>query len=173
MASGVCPYTELYQDHHQWLEAWLRKRLGNVADAADLAQDTYVRIMTAARLPGPGQSRAFLVQVARGLVIDLHRRRALESAYREALAARPEDQAPSAERQALVLEALIEIDRVLDDLPARVRETFLLSRFHGLTYAAIAERLGISVATVRKYMLKAATACLVSMEASGGLAAPE
>lgn len=34
-------------------------------------------------------SRRHLVQIARGLVIDLHRRRAIEAAYREALAALP------------------------------------------------------------------------------------
>jgi len=40
-----------------------------------------------------------------------------------------------------------------------VRETFLLSQFDGLTYSAIAAQLGIAVATVRKHMLKAVTAC--------------
>ena len=36
----------LYRDHAVWLFGWLRRRLGgNNTDAADLVQDTYVRLM--------------------------------------------------------------------------------------------------------------------------------
>lgn len=155
----------LYSDHHGWLYGWLRRKLGNAVDAADLAHDTYLRIIVSGRTPGPGQSRAFLAQIANGLMIDVRRRRRLEAAYREALAQLPEPQQPSLEAQAIVLETLIEIDTLLDRLPAKVRETFLLSQFEGLTYSAIAERLGISVAAVRKYMLKAIQACYAALGA--------
>lgn len=36
----------LYEDHHRWLSGWLRRRLGDSRDAADLAQDTFLRILT-------------------------------------------------------------------------------------------------------------------------------
>ena len=42
----------LYASHHGWLRNWLRKRLGNTFDAADLAQDTFIRIIEARRKPG-------------------------------------------------------------------------------------------------------------------------
>ncbi len=155
----------LYAEHHHWLSRWLRKKMGCAQDAADLTHDTYVRIIVSGRVPDAQQSRAYLVQVAKNLVIDLHRRRALERAYLDALAALPEPLMPSAEQRAIVLETLIEIDAMLDALPAKVRETFLLSQFDGLTYAEIAARLDISVGAVRKYMLKAATACLLTLGA--------
>ncbi|GAA5127774.1 sigma-70 family RNA polymerase sigma factor [Alloalcanivorax gelatiniphagus] len=156
---------DLYRDHSPWLLGWLRGRLGgNNADAADLVQDTYVRLIDSGRYPPPGQGRAFLARIAGGLVIDLHRRRRLESAYLEALAARPEPVAPSEEERALVLDLLVRMDRVLDRLPARASQAFLLSRFEGLTYAAVAERLGVSQAAVRKYMLKATQACLLALD---------
>lgn len=170
--ASACDLERFYADHHAWLERWLRRRLRDAHDAADLAQDTYVRLLDAGRLPRPEHSRAFLVQVAKGLAIDLHRRRALEHAYLESLAAAPPAAAPSPEHRALVIETLMEIDRVLDALPARVRETFLLSRFDGLTYGAIAARLGVSVGAVRKYMLKAAIACLGALDAPVAAATP-
>ena len=80
----------LYRDHHGWLAGWLRRRLGSAHDAADLSHDTYERLMVSGRLPEAGQARAFLTQIAKGLVIDLFRRRTLETAYLEALAAMPE-----------------------------------------------------------------------------------
>ena len=40
---------DLYCDHHGWLKGWLRQRLGNSCDAADLAQDTFVRVIKVVR----------------------------------------------------------------------------------------------------------------------------
>ncbi|MCW5618761.1 MAG: hypothetical protein KIS65_06080 [Nitrosomonas sp.] len=34
----------LYTDHHSWLYSWLRRKLGNACDAADLAHDTLLRL---------------------------------------------------------------------------------------------------------------------------------
>jgi len=36
----------LYTGHHSWLYNWLRHKLGNACDAADIAQDTFLRILT-------------------------------------------------------------------------------------------------------------------------------
>lgn len=146
----------LYSDHHRWLQGWLRRRLGNTFDAADLAHDTFLRVMVSGRTPESEQSRAHLTQIAKGLVVDLHRRRQLEAAYLDALAQFPSALVPSAEERALVFEDLLQVDAVLHALPVKVREVFLLSQLDGLTYSEIAQRMGISFGAVRKYMLRAA-----------------
>ena len=150
---------DLYVNHHGWLQNWLRRRLGDAFDAADLAHDTFLRVLVSGRTPTPEQSRAHLTQIAKGLAVDRHRRRVVETAYLEALAHLPEGMAPSPEDRAQAVEALLLLDAALGQLPARMREAFLLSRFDGLTYSVIAQRLGISLAAVRKYMLRAAQAC--------------
>ncbi|ACE84082.1 sigma-70 family RNA polymerase sigma factor [Cellvibrio japonicus] len=152
--------TRLYSDHHGWLYAWLRRRMGCSHNAADLAQDTYVRLLNSGRFPSQDQARPYLLQIAKGLVIDRHRRRLIEQAYLDALASQPETLAPSPEETALVVEVLVRIDSALARLKPVVRETFLLSRFEGLTYREIALRLDIAVATVRKYMLMAIQSCM-------------
>lgn len=149
----------LYRDHHGWLQGWLRKRLGDHERAADIAQDTFLRLLVTRRLPGIEEGRTYLAQIARNLVIDQWRRQRIEQAYLDSLAHLPEPQSPSLETQALVIETLMQIDSMLDAMPARVREAFLLSRFEGLDYAQIAERLQVSVSSVQKYMLRAITAC--------------
>lgn len=149
----------LYCNHHDWLQVWLRRRLSSAIDASDLAHDTFVRVLVSGRVPNAEQSRAFLTQIAKGLVVDLYRRRAVEEAYLTALAQLPENFAPSAEERVLALQVLLLLDTALGSLPSKVREVFLLSRLDGLTYSDIAQRRGISVATVRKYMLRAALAC--------------
>ncbi|VFT48777.1 RNA polymerase sigma factor [Pseudomonas aeruginosa] len=66
---------------------------------------------------------------------------------------------PSEETRAIVLETLVELDRLLDGLPPLAKETFLLAQLDGLGYAEIATQLGISLSSVKRYMLKAAQRC--------------
>ncbi|MDS1139477.1 sigma-70 family RNA polymerase sigma factor [Pusillimonas sp. SM2304] len=159
----------LYSHHSNWLYGWLRRRLGCPHNAADLLHDVYVRVLVSGRTPTSEQARPHLMQIAKGLVVDRHRRQQIEQAYLEALAARHHEYAPSPEERSIALNALLRICSMLDGLPPKVRETFLLSRFEGLTYTDIAAREGISVATVRKYMLKALMACFVALEGEGPL----
>ncbi|MCY1275324.1 putative RNA polymerase sigma factor FecI [compost metagenome] len=161
MAADVPSQTvaTLYRDHNGWLQGWLRKRLGDRERAADLAQDTFLRLLVSRRLPEFGEGRRYLAQIARNLVIDQWRRQRIEQAYLDSLAALPEPETPSLETRAMIVETLMQIDAMLDAMPAKVREAFLLSQFEGLTYAQIAERLQVSVSSVQKYMLRAITAC--------------
>lgn len=158
----------LYGDHHGWLRGWLRKKLGNSFDAADLAHDTYVRIIASGTTPQPEQSRRYLTQVANGLLIDLYRRRKIEAAYLEAVALLPEAQSPSEEARALVLEALVEIDTILHKLPAKVRMALLLCKLDGLGYQEIAKRLNVSVSSVEKYVAAALLACYQALYDDAG-----
>lgn len=67
----------LYRDHHNWLQGWLRRRLGNGCDAADLVQDTFVRLLRAGNTASIREPRDYLATVARGLMVDFLRRRSL------------------------------------------------------------------------------------------------
>ncbi|HHJ1297451.1 TPA: sigma-70 family RNA polymerase sigma factor [Pseudomonas sp. H2] len=150
---------DLYCEHHGWLNGWLRKRLGNAFDAADLTQDTFVRVIKARSALDIREPRPYLSRIAKGLLIDLIRRRSLEQAYLEALATLPEALQPSLEEQAILLQALVEIDRLLQGLGTKVKQVFMLSQFDGLTYPQIAEQLNISVRSVNNYMAKAMEHC--------------
>ncbi|USX18929.1 sigma-70 family RNA polymerase sigma factor [Oxalobacteraceae bacterium OTU3REALA1] len=147
----------IYDAHHGWLECWLRKRLGNASDAADIAQDTFVRVL--AREVAIREPRAMLTTIAQGMVANFYRRRDIELAYEQALAAWPEQHAMSPETRAIMLEMLVEIDALLNSLPALVREAFLLSQLDGMGQADIAARLGISLATVKRHIAKAMLHC--------------
>jgi len=49
---------------------------------------------------------------------------------------------------------------MLREMPARVRQVFLLSQLDGLTYGEIAEQLNVSLITVKRDMRSAFLACL-------------
>lgn len=150
----------LYRDHRSWLQGWLRGRVGCRETAADLTQDTFARLLQDRDLAALREPRAFLTTVARGLAANWFRRQSLERAYLEQLATLPEAIVPSLEDQALVREALQQIDAMLDGLPAAARQVFLLAQFEGLRYEAIAQRLGLSLSTVKRHMKRALVGCL-------------
>ncbi|MBK8320421.1 MAG: sigma-70 family RNA polymerase sigma factor [Betaproteobacteria bacterium] len=149
----------LYQHHHGWLVGLLRRKLGNLENAHDIAQDTFIRILGAGELVELREPRAYLTTIATRLTAQHFRRLALERAYLDAIANLPEATTPSPETRLLVVEALSEVSRVLDGLHPRVREIFLLSQFDGLTYATIAKAQGVSVSFVQKSMSKAFMHC--------------
>ncbi|CAB3645380.1 sigma-70 family RNA polymerase sigma factor [Achromobacter pestifer] len=156
----------LYAEHHGWLRSWLRRRLGDAFEAADLAHDTYLRIMNSGRMPERQQSRQHLAQIARCLVIDLYRRRQIEAAYLDTIAHLPAGHAPSEETRAMAIQALMELDAILNTLPAKAREALLLCKLDGLGYRDIANRLGVSVSSVKKYIATALLACYEAQQAA-------
>lgn len=161
--SAADPVAELYAEHHNWLHAWLRRKLGCTHQAADLAHDAFVRLLSKADALANDplhEPRAYLTTVAKGLVSNHWRRQQLEAAWAETLAALPEPQMPPPELRMMLLETLVEIDRLLHTLKPKVREAFLLAQLDGLSYRQIGERLGVGERMVKKYMAQAMFCCL-------------
>jgi len=122
---------QLYREHHGWLVRLLRRKLGEMEHAADLAHDTFERILRADLGPVVAAPRAYLTTVAQRLAISHFRRAAVQRAFLEALAARPEATAPSPEQQLQFQQSLLAILEVLDGLSLRTRRIFLLAQFDG------------------------------------------
>lgn len=152
----------LYRDHHGWLQGWLRRRLGNAADAADLAHDAFVRLLqTPRRFDSPPAARGYLRAMANGLCIDLWRRREVEQAWLQALAAQPEALAPSPEHQAIVIETLLEVGQMLSRLSAKAASAFVMAQIDGRPYREIAAELAVSERMVKKYIAQAMLHCVL------------
>ena len=152
-----------YEQHHSWLHGWLKGKLHNACDAADVAHDTFVRILGGRHAAQIVEPRDYLATIARGLVIDRYRRHAIERAYRQTLAERPEATAISEEDKAVILETLVAVDKALCGLGERAWRIFILSQLEGLTYQQIADQLQVSLTTVKKHMIRALTECALIM----------
>jgi RNA polymerase sigma factor (sigma-70 family) len=149
---------DLYQAHHGWLQGWLRRRLGDAAEAADLAHDAFVRLIArpaAMSFASPGEARAYLRTMAQGMCVDLWRRRQVEQAWLDTLAAQPEAFEPSLEYRAIIIETLMEIGALIARLSEKVRTAFVLAQIHGMTTREISAELGVSDRMVQKYLAQA------------------
>ncbi|WP_407730269.1 sigma-70 family RNA polymerase sigma factor [Pseudomonas helleri] len=171
MSSGEPPFqaaiSNLYCEHHSWLFGWLRRKLGCAHNAADLAQDTFARILNAREsVASLREPRAFLSTTARRLIIDQVRRKHIENAYLQELALTAEslEGFQSPEHILSTLEALEHIAFMLEGLQDNVRQAFVLYYLDGLTQSEIARQLGLSDRTVRKYLIQALLHCSHSLD---------
>jgi RNA polymerase sigma-70 factor (ECF subfamily) len=150
--------------YHRELLNFLTRQVSDRDTAADLAQESYLRVLSAQQ---SGQAvldmRALLYRTARNLVIDQHRRAELRR--HDDLDSLPEDQHPAAPRHLQPEEALAsrQIIRAyvatIEALPPRCREAFVLHVLDELHHAKIAEHMGISVSMVEKHIVRGMVAC--------------
>lgn len=153
---------DLYSSHHGWLFGCLRKKLGCSHHAADVAQDTFLRILASRdALLCMEQPRAYLTTTAKRLMLDQARRQAVEQAYLAELALQLEQGGvhPDPEQLLLAIEALDQIGAALAAASDKVRQAFVLHYLDDLSHTEIAETLGVSTRMVRKYLVQALVQC--------------
>jgi RNA polymerase sigma-70 factor (ECF subfamily) len=143
-----------------WLRNQLTRRGRAREDAEDLIQEGIVRVYEyQARGGEVREPEAVLVRtvfrLAQNQLRDsrchLYSKRVLEDLAIVDPRARPEHQADIQQRLERVM-------RVLETVPARSREVFLLHRLAGAGHEEIATRLGISVSAVEKHVARAVAA---------------
>ncbi len=162
MTAGVAAIDveRLYESHAAWLRGWLRRYTRCSERAADLAQDTFCRLMESRAIGAPLNPRPYLATVARRLMIDQRRRIDVERTFLEAHAALMAGVAePCSERIAAAIDELSIVLRELEKLSRRARQAFLLARLDGLPHAEIATKLGVSKSMVKQYVAKGYACC--------------
>ena len=107
----------LYLNNHSWLQGCLRSKLNCSQQAADFAQDTFVRILcgknTLNSLSDIREPKNYLATIANRVMVDNFRRNASEKAYLEVLSQQTETCEISAEQRLIILESLQELDNML------------------------------------------------------------
>lgn len=151
-----------FQAHYDDLLRFLTRRTGNAERAADVMQDTYLRLASIPETTTEiGNWRAYIFRVAGNLAIDTMRKEGKidERSAAADLAATLPDPAPLPEVALLARERLELLDAALAALPHNARQALLMSRIDGLTFAQIAAELGVSESMVAKYIARALRAC--------------
>ncbi len=155
----------LFAEHGRPLQAFLYRRVGRRPDAAELAQEVYLRVL---RVPDMGAVRdpeAYLYAVASNLA-KKHARAQRRTAgmldvddelVQEQLSQLA--QLPSAAGQLDAQQRIKRLREVLDQLPTKCHAAVILQYCHGLSYEQIGERLGISSHMVKKYLSQALAHC--------------
>lgn len=150
----------LYSSHSDWLRGWLSRYTRCSERAADLAQDTFCKLMESRAVAAPDSPRPYLATVARRLMIDAARRANVERTFLEAHATvMAGSTAPCPERIVAAIGELSLVLYQLETLSERARRAFLLARLDGLPHAEIAAELGVSKSMVKQYVAKGYACC--------------
>lgn len=151
-AGNVAAFEALYQECWTRLCHFAFRYLRSAEEAEEVVQDVFFRIWRQRlewNVIGPLDSYLYLA--VRNAALDRLERASVARRWKER--ATTEQDVPSASSEptdALVLSAEFDatIERALAELPAKRRTICLLRWTHDLTYAQIADRLGISEKTV-------------------------
>jgi RNA polymerase sigma-70 factor (ECF subfamily) len=143
----------LYERHRPALLRYLLGLLRRRADAEDVLQETYARLLSGVPLDrDEARCRAYVFRIATNLAHDRYRRRAEQQLDDRA----PEDEPSSPGDAPDVIvdfeQAFAIVKKTLLELKPRCRQVFLLRASEELGYEAIAERLGVSKRTVEREM---------------------
>jgi RNA polymerase sigma factor (sigma-70 family) len=158
--------TLLFNKHRSALLNHVRRMVRSREDAAELVQETYLRVM--GRTPvGEFEkiARAYLFQTATNLARDHFRRQRFRT--HSALDDVPEAQAPvsgSPEDELHWSQTMDALRGAIDAMPPGTRAVFLLARIEHKPYAEIAQALGLSVRTVERRMSEAIDLLAVRLE---------
>lgn len=156
----------LFREHNRALLAFLQCRLGSLADAQELAQEAYVRMLTVKNPEQIDSLRAFLFRIAGNLAVDRLRMRKLREAAPAGLP-EPEPElhrAPVPERQVVVAEQWRELQAALRELPAKTSHAFVLYAIEGRDFETIAQTMKLSARMVRYHVTRALAHCRARIE---------
>jgi RNA polymerase sigma factor (sigma-70 family) len=136
------------------LMQYLQHNWRNKSDIADLRQDIYVQVFEAALQGIPAAPKPFLFTTARNLLIRRMRREQIVSieAVSDIEALETAADAPGPERTTIARDELRKLQSILDQMPPRSREAFMLQQLDGLSRKEIALRMGINDKTVKGYL---------------------
>jgi len=144
------------------LRRFFSLRLRNSADAPDLAQEVFLRLMRVEHHETIRSPEAYLFTVASHVLHQHTLRQAnapasidISTVFAELQLISDDNPLARAEAQ----QRLAEVERALAQLPPKVSMTLLLHRFGGLTIEEIGQQLGVARPTAKKYLARALVQC--------------
>ena len=150
----------LIRRHGPGLRRFLAGVLTAPHEAEDMAQETFLRVWSAATRydPSIASPATWVYRIALRLAIDRNRRTGFRRFLGLDAAPEPMDDQPGADRTLSARQALARTHQALATLPDRQRRALLLRAAAGLSNTEIAATLGISSGAVEQLLVRARSA---------------
>ncbi len=151
---------QVAKHYSQELYNFLRWKLRDPAEAREVVQATFVRLLESDRVP-VGElenTRAWVFRVALNIAVDRQRRCVLSAstfAELETLELPLTDATASPEARAIDRQRMDRFVQTLRSLPERPRRAFMMQRFDGASHDDIAKTFNVSNSMVKKYLRRA------------------
>jgi len=152
---------ELYRREMPPLRQYVRRVLRGSADADDIVQEAFVRLWRALDVSEIHNPRAVLFKTARNLALNHIRNDRVRNS--DAARAGADDslnrEIKTAEEEIIASEEAAACRVLMDALPLRCREAFVLRVVDELSYKEMAKEMHLSVSTIEKHIGKGKQLC--------------
>lgn len=149
-------FKELFDIYNRRLYYFVFKYLRNKEDSEEIVQEIFLKIWRDRSKLDPGLSlKSFLFTIAYNSTMNAIRKRAFNEQYKNMVGLTTALSDMATEEDVNYRETLLLIEKAIDLLPPKRKQVFLMSRYEGLTYQEIADRLSLSVKTVNDHMNEA------------------
>lgn len=157
---------KLFSEHNRALVRFLAAKLNSEAEARDVAQEAYVRLLQLDRPDAIGFLRTYLFRVAENIANDHLRHRAVHERSQPTQQVLFEQllNRPGPDRSAMGQEELKIVRQALRDLPAKCRKAFVLHVFADRSLAEIAVEMQLSDRMIRYYVARAMAHCSAALD---------
>ncbi|MEI8112526.1 MAG: RNA polymerase sigma-70 factor [Bacteroidia bacterium] len=147
-------FYHIYERYSKRLYGFVLRYIKQHEDAEEIVQEVFVKIWESRnKIDAYSSFEAFLFTIAYNTTISLLRKRTNEKKYLEHLKSLQQaDNSPDLIDEINFIELNGRVQSLLNELTPRQKEIFHLSREEGLTHDEIANKLEISVNTVKKHM---------------------
>jgi len=149
----------LFREHNAALVAFLRARLNSLADAQEVAQEVYLKLLALDPATTIDSPRAFLFRAAANLAVDRLRMRNVRALAPVDPDADDWHVTPIPEQHAAALEQWRDLRRALDELPPKTRRAFVMHVIDGREFADVARDMKLSERMVRYHVGNALAHC--------------
>ena len=160
---------EHFKSYRQDILGFLRSRVSGPEQAEDLLQQVFLRLMQRADWSEIHNPEAYLRTTARHVLADFYRSQSArdQGVILEYQEFRDADETWSPGDSLRSREFINKLASVLESLSPQVRNSFVLSRVYGYTYAEIGRTLSISPRTVEKHVAKGLAWCFEHLSDAG------
>ena len=149
-------FEKLFQKYHKKLYAFLFHLLHSKEDAEEIVQETFIKIWEKREDFIEGYSfNSFLFTIAKNAFLNLNRKKINRRVFENHLDFLEEISTGKTDDYVIFQETRNIINTIIEGLPPKRKEIFLLRRIEDLTRKEISEKLGISVITVDNQLTKA------------------
>ena len=146
-------YKELYVRYKTRLMRFCKRLLKDEMEAEDIVHDIFLQLWTTRNtLIADLSFWGYLQTVARNLILNKFRQIDVHERFARYTMMNEKDSTNQTEDSIIDNDYEKLLNALIEDLPPRQKEAYLLNRVQGLTYNEIAQNLKISVFTVREYI---------------------
>lgn len=159
---------QLFGEFAPKLYCFAKNYTGDAMLAEEIVQDTFFKIWQKRESVKDDKSfKSYLFTIAFNLIRKYFLQKSREEKYKQAFADEFLVNDDQTDEQMLYDEMVALVDRVIEKLPERRREIFILSRKEGMSIAAIALRFNITERTVKNQLTAAKNFVIEELSSDG------